>query len=221
MVNVLELFAGSRSFGKEAEKKGFNVFSVDWTKYENIDLCMDIGHLKTSDIPFVPDVIWSSPDCSTYSIASCSTHRNKDRSPKTDYAAKCDTVNQHWLGLIKEFQLINPNLVYFIENPRGILRHMPWIKEYTRKTIWYCQYGGLKAKPTDIWTNSKKWKPRDICKNYRYNNDGEIINKHCHHESSRRGANTGTQGKKGSYIRSIVPEKLCVDIIKSIKKGNN
>ena len=34
-MRLLELFAGSRSIGSEAEKQGFEVFSVDWTEYEN------------------------------------------------------------------------------------------------------------------------------------------------------------------------------------------
>ena len=58
-MNLLELFAGSRSVGSEAEKQGLNVFSVDWTAYANIDLSIDIGELKKEDVPFVPDVVWA------------------------------------------------------------------------------------------------------------------------------------------------------------------
>ena len=39
-MNILELFAGSRSIGKVGDKLGMNVFSVDWEKYEDIDLCL-------------------------------------------------------------------------------------------------------------------------------------------------------------------------------------
>lgn len=215
-MNLLELFAGSRSIGNEAEKQGLNVFSVDWTPYEKINLSIDIGELKKTDIPFVPDIVWASPDCTTYSIAACSTHRTNTKEPKSEYAIKCDVVNQHWIGLIKEWLLINPKLVFFIENPRGMLRHMEWMKEFKRHTVWYCKYGDDRAKPTDIWTNSKTWKPRTMCKNFKYNKDGEIIDRHCHHESARRGAKTGTQGKKGSYNRSKIPSELCKEIIESV-----
>lgn len=214
--NLLELFAGSRSVGKVAEKHNVNVFSVDWTAYENIDLVADIGMLKTTDVPFIPSVVWASPDCATYSIAACSTHRNRDRTPKSDYAKKCDEVNQHWISLISKWLKVNPKMVFFIENPRGMLRHMPWMKHFKRHTVWYCQYGDSRAKPTDIWTNSATWTPRPPCRNYKYDKNGDIINKHCHHESARRGARTGTQGKKGAYERSVIPEQLCEDIIKSI-----
>ena len=52
--NLLELFAGSRCMGQEAESLGMNVFSVDWTNYENIDLSIDIENLKKEQVPFIP-----------------------------------------------------------------------------------------------------------------------------------------------------------------------
>ena len=35
-MNLVELFAGSRSVGKEAEKQGFNVCSVDINDFETL-----------------------------------------------------------------------------------------------------------------------------------------------------------------------------------------
>jgi hypothetical protein len=156
-MNLLELFAGSRSIGNAAEKYGLNVFSVDWTDYENIDLIIDIGELEKKDIPFIPDVIWSSPDCTSYSIAACSTHRNADKSPKSEYAKKCDMVNQHWIGLIKEWSVVNPNLVFFIENPRGMLRHMEWMQGFKRHTVWYCL-----ARETKVITKEGTFEIKDL-----------------------------------------------------------
>ena len=215
-MKILELFAGSRSLGKVAEKNGHEVLSVDWTNYENIDLVIDIGELKISDVPFIPDVVWASPDCTTYSISAISHHRN-GQEPKSEYAKECDRVNQHWISLIKQWQKVNPELVFFIENPRGMLRHMKWMQEFDRKCIWYCKYGDDRAKPTDIFTNSKKWIPRPKCKNFKYDEHGRIIDRHCHHASARRGAKTGTQGRSGSYQRSMIPEQLCEDIIDSLE----
>jgi len=205
-VKVLELFAGSRSIGKEAERLGMKVFSVDWEEYENINLAIDIEDLKKEDIPFIPDFFWASPDCTTYTIAAISHHRNGTE-PKSDYAKKCDAVNINFISLIKEFLRLNPNMVFFIENPRGMMRKMPFMQEFIRHTVWYCQYGDNRAKPTDIWTNSKTWIPRPICKNG---------NPNCTHERAPRGSKTGTQGKKGSYIRSKIPEQLCREILMSI-----
>lgn len=215
-MKVLELFAGSRSIGKVADKLGMETFSVDWTKYENIDLAIDIAEMRIEDCPFIPDLIWASPDCTTYSIAAISTHRNKQE-PKSDYAKQCDNTNRHFISLIKQWQELKPDMVFFIENPRGMMRHMDFMQEFTRHTIWMCQYGDDRAKPTDIWTNSTKWIPRKMCRNYKYDKDGNIIDKHCHHESARRGAKTGTQGKKGSYERSLLPEELCTEVLMNYK----
>lgn len=221
-MKILELFAGSRSIGKAAENRGLDVFSVDWTDYEGINLVTDIGTLKANDVPFEPDVVWASPDCTTYSIAACSVHRRGNKTegftPVSDYAIKCDEVNRHWIGLINEWLLINPDLVFFIENPRGLLRHMDFMKGFKRHTVWYCKYGDDRAKPTDIWTNSKTWTPRPVCKNFKYDKDGNITDRHCHHESARRGAKTGTQGRKGSFERSKIPTELCEDILDSLIK---
>lgn len=207
MIKILELFAGSRSIGIEAESMGMEVFSVDWKKYSGINLAKDIGELTLNDVPFIPDAVWASPDCTTYTIAAISTHRNGIE-PKSEYAKKCDFVNIHFIELIKEWLQLNPNMVFFIENPRGMLRKMPFMQGFKRHTIWYCQYGDERAKPTDIWTNSKTWIPRPVCHNG---------NKKCHHTPAPRGSKTGTQGRKGSYERSTIPKELCCEILKSIE----
>ena len=122
-IKVLELFAGTRSIGKAFEKRGHEVFSVEWNKdFKNIDLYKDIAEVTAEEILSKfgkPDVIWASPDCTTYSIAAISHHRHKEEdgnlSPVSEYAKFCDSVNQHVLKLISELQ---PKF-WFIENPRG------------------------------------------------------------------------------------------------------
>ena len=123
-LKVLELFAGTRSIGKAFEEKGHEVFSIDWSKdFENINLYTDIGTLTAEEILLQfgkPDVIWASPDCTTFSIAAISHHRKKNLEtgnldPVSDYAKFCDEVNQNVLKLIKE---LKPKY-WFIENPRG------------------------------------------------------------------------------------------------------
>jgi site-specific DNA-cytosine methylase len=203
---LLELFAGSRSVSKVAERLGADKFSVDWTGYEGVDLQIDVEMLGIDNVPFIPDVIWASPDCTTYSIAAISTHRNGTE-PKSEYAKKCDKTNQHVLRLIQKWLKLNPNMVFFIENPRGMLRKMPFMQSLPRHTVWYCQYGDDRAKPTDIWTNSKQWKPRPECFNG---------NPACGHARAPRGSATGTQGRKNSYEKSRIPEQLVLDILASV-----
>ncbi len=204
-MKVLELFAGSRCISRIAEKLHHEVFSVDWTKYENIDLAIDIEFLTPEMIPFIPDHVHASFDCTTYTIAAISTHRNGIE-PKSEYAVKCDRVNQHVISLIKQWQKINPYITFTFENPRGMLRKMPFMQEFSRHTVWYCQYGDDRAKPTDIWTNLH-WTPKPVCHNG---------NKNCHHQPAPRGSKTGTQGKKGSYERSKMPELLCFELMEAV-----
>lgn len=72
-MKILELFAGTRSIGKAFESKGHEVYSIDWNRdFENIDWYTDIGTISAKDIIErfgIPDVIWASPDCTSYSIA--------------------------------------------------------------------------------------------------------------------------------------------------------
>lgn len=204
-MKVLELFAGTRSIGKAFER-GHDVFSIEWDKrFENIDLYADIGTITADDILKNfgrPDVIWASPDCTTYSIAAISHHRRKEDdgnlAPVSEYAKFCDNVNQHVLKLIHE---LNPKY-WFIENPRGGLRKMRFMKDLPRYTLTYCQYGDTRMKPTDIFTNH----PNPCFKPPCHNGDP------CH-VAAPRGAKTGTQGLKGHIERSIIPDRLCDHIV--------
>lgn len=83
------------------------------------------------------------------------------------------------------------------------------MQEFKRHTVWYCQYGDNRAKPTDIWTNSDDWIPRPQCFNG---------NPDCHHERAPRGSKTGTQGRRGSYERSMIPSELCNEVMLSLQK---
>ena len=206
-MKILELFAGTRSIGKAFEARGHEVFSVEWDKdFENISLYQDISTLTVNQIielcGGVPDVIWASPDCTTYSIAAISHHREKEENgnlkPVSDYAKFCDKTNIHVMELIKE---LNPRY-YFIENPRGGLRKMDFMQGIPRYTVTYCQYGDSRMKPTDIFTNH----PRPDFKPPCHNGDT------CH-ISAPRGAKTGTQGLKGSKERSRIPRQLCEHIV--------
>ena len=104
-----------------------------------------------------------------------------------------------------------------MENPRGKLRKLDVVKDFDRATVWYCKYGDTRAKPTDIWTNNlyniyseNGWRPREECFNG---------NKMCHHQSAR-GSRTGTQGIKGNYLRSKIPNELCIEILKNESKNS-
>lgn len=205
-MKVLELFAGTRSIGKAFEARGHEVFSVDWDQsFENIDLYADIGKLTAEDILQRfgrPDVIWASPDCTTYSVAAISKHRIKESDgnlhPISDYAERCDEINAHVVRLIIELQ---PRF-WFIENPRGGLRKMRFMQGLPRYTVTYCQYGERRMKPTDIWTNHPAPKFKPPCKN------GDTC-----HDAAPRGARTGTQALANRVEKARIPTLLCEHIV--------
>jgi hypothetical protein len=207
-MKVLELFAGSRSIGKAAEQLGMEVFSSDINNFEGINYVTDIRDFDVSKVPFKPDVIWASPPCTYFSVASIGKHWNKDNTPKSDNAMLGVEFVQKTIDIIKELQ----PTYWFIENPRGKLRKLDvinglndmWYPYVYRYTVTYCQYGDSRMKPTDIWTNNPYWEPRPMCKN------GDKC-----HVSAPRGSQTGTQGLKGNYERSKLPEELCLEILES------
>lgn len=213
-MKVLELFAGTKSIGRAFEARGHEVFSVEWDLgFPDISLYKDVLEVTPDEIIESfgkPDVIWASPDCTTYSVAAISKHRVKEKSgnlaPISDYAKFCDRVNLHVHNLI---MALSP-VVWFIENPRGGMRAMDFMSGLPRYTTTYCKYGDKRMKPTDIWTNHPDPKFKPPC----HNGDP------CH-EPAPRGSRTGTQGLNGSIERSRIPEELCqhiVDICEEIIK---
>lgn len=210
-MKLLELFCGTKSITKIFDKHGHDTYTVDFDESMNPDLCIDVEDLTAEMILEKfgrPDVIWASPDCTTYSVAAISHHRRKESdgnlTPISDYAIKCDRVNAHFLKLIKE---LNPTF-YFIENPRGGLRKMRFMQGLPRYTVTYCQYGDTRMKPTDIWTNHPNPEFKPPC------NNGDPC-----HESAPRGSRTGTQGLKNAEERGVIPPDLCEHICKICEDG--
>ena len=219
-LKVLELFAGTRSISRAFERAGHDTYSIEWDEqHENIDWYADISKVTAQDILERfgrPDVIWASPDCTSYSVAGIGHHRYKDENgkliPKTEYGKFCDMTNEHVINLIKE---LNPTY-YFIENPRGGMRKMNFIQNLPRHTVTYCQYSTdlpleqRRMKPTDIWTNHPNPKFKPMCKN----------GAPCH-VAAPRGSKTGTQGIQGAVNRSRIPDQLCDYIVKISEEAVN
>jgi len=206
-MKILELFSGTESFSKVARAREHECFTVDNNPIFKPSLCKDIMDLKVEDIPFKPDIIWASPPCTTFSVASISRHWNKDGTPK-ESALKGMAIVLKTIAFIRE---MNPKF-WIIENPRGMLRKQSFMPNEFRKTVTYCQYGHVSQKPTDLWNNISDWIPKPMCK----------PGSPCHEKASR-GAKTGIQGiyNKKDYMschrsavaRAIIPSDLCQEIL--------
>mgnify|MGYP003627914672 FL=1 len=201
-MQILELFAGSCSFSNEAKKFGYQTITTDIKQNPDntINYVTDIFNFNYQELPSI-DVIWASPPCTYFSVASIGKHWNKDHTPKTKQALFGIEVIKKTIEII---DYIGPKY-WIIENPRGKLRKLSIMQDLPRSTVTYCQYGESRMKPTDLWHNLP-WTPRQICKN----------GMDCH-ESAPRGSQSGTQGLKGNYERSKVPSELCNEIINVIK----
>jgi len=207
-MELLEIFCGTKSVSNVFKEKGHRVFTIDIDNAFNPDLCIDVMELNVSDIPFKPNVIWASPPCQAFSVASIGRNWKKEGKayfPISKKAAQGIDMVKKTIQLIKELE---PEY-WFIENPRGMLRKQTIMRCLPfRYTITYCQYGDTRMKPTDIWTNCKHWIPKPAC------SPGD----NCH-TSAPRGSRTGTQGLKDSIERAIIPKELCEEIYTLTQNG--
>jgi hypothetical protein len=163
---LLELFCGTKSVGKVFEIEGYEVISLDFNKIFNATHTEDI---LTWDYTIYPsnyfDVIWASPDCSTWSLATGGKYRikasiyglNNERQEKSTMA------NNMVLRVIEILKYFQPKS-WFIENPRGLLQYFPplktFIEEYNANInlVYYGNYNNWGwPKATNIWSNLPLW----------------------------------------------------------------
>lgn len=211
-MNTIELFSGTKSFSKVAQKLGYDTFTID----NNIDfepnICCDILELNINTIKDDYNILWASPPCTTFSVASISKHWHPNYKPKSKESIEGLLILEKTVQIIS---ILKPK-IWFIENPRGMMRKIipklfdKYNIKYNRHTITYCQYGDKRMKPTDVWTNSKQWQPRKMCKN------GDDC-----HEPAPRGSKTGTQGLSNAKERGIIPAELFKEIFEHINNNKN
>lgn len=214
---VLELFAGSRSFGKVAQLLGMQVLSIDKFIEENMDIVCGIEDLTKEMIIEAlggePVIIWASPVCTVWSKTSWFAYWDSKKYKNGQFVPKKEFANESVEMVRKTIEIFSwfPSAVFFMENPEGLLFKHPVINNFNslnlesikRHKVTYCQYGGLVRKPTHIWTNSKEWIPRKHC----------IEGMDCHLPSPK-GSQHGVRALKGNYDRSKVPDQLCFEILK-------
>lgn len=201
-MTILDIFSGSKSVSNAFKLCGHKVLSVDIVREFEPDICIDILNLRRSLLPEKVDVVWMSPPCTVYSLLSLAHHwesvkigyRSYFHVPKTSEALHAIKVLRASIRLLAQ---INPKY-YFIENPRGGMRHAGELcfAPY-RRTVQYFDYGFEWAKPTDIFTNFDGWRP------------------------ARKRRATGKMPVTEiptAYERSKVPEKLIMEICRALEE---
>jgi len=212
---TIELFAGSQSFTKVAKELNCETFTSDIKDLQGINYVIDILTFDVNRVPFIPDIIWASPDCSTWSKAAGSIHFDgKKIIPKTEKAVKSILIIEKTLQIIFHFLSINPGLKYYIENPEGKLQKYlqagTLFGNINRLVVLdQCQYGREFKKRTHIFTNDFQWKPRKLCKGKQF----------CTHKSNiqnsglKKTSSLGLLDKLQYYQRAMIPRELCLEIL--------
>ncbi len=160
----LELFSGSGQIAAAASMRGFEGVTVDINPKFRPDVVADICNLRRSALPGRVDVIWASIPCTVYSVLNLANHwqkipighRRYHYSPTTPEALQALRILAATLRLIRKLK----PLYFFLENPRGALRHMPHVQAIPfRRSVHYSDYGFSYPKPTDIFTNCPHFVP--------------------------------------------------------------
>jgi len=153
---MLELFCGRKCIG-EVFKKKYDMVSLDYNPKFNATHTEDILEWDyTQYEPETFEVIWASPDCTTWSVATGGKYRKKNNIySQHENGQKAERMIIRLLEMIEYFK---PK-VFFIENPRGLLQHFPPMKDLEDKKtlVYYGNYNWGFPKPTHIWSNIELW----------------------------------------------------------------
>lgn len=209
-IRVLELFSGTGSVSRAAEKLGYEVVSLDISdQYHTPTIQTDImtWDYKSQYRPGHFHIVWASPPCHTFSNINNMVFRGRPEE-------RLRRIREEGLPLMNKaleiIEYLQPER-YVIENPRGRMRdYMP--AKYKRHTADYCQYSDWGyQKSTDFWTNNPSFAPRrcnrKTCPNVVNGKHRVAVMRK--REDRARGCVEMTRGD-----RYRVPESLITDLIR-------
>ena len=168
---ALELFSGLGIVSQAFADRRFRVQSIDNDHKSNATMLVDIMKLRYEDIGMVPDFLWISLPCHTYSRLPGTIHRDlkADKLEKTAEAHFHNRILLQVKCIIEWVQKKHPHLIVVIENPEANLRKMPLMKEIETRlglkktTVHYCAVGATEKKPTNLWSNVSQVFIAPIC----------------------------------------------------------
>ena len=222
MNNALELFSGTKSWGKELEKLGYNVVSLDINDYKGKYIPTHKIDILKWDYKQYPkghfNIICASPPCIYYSTLQNTWlgRYKKDPITKQKYLFTREILEEKrqladkWVKKTLEIiEYFSPTL-WFMENPQtGLLKKRPFMKDIPFYDVDYCSYGFDYRKRTRIWTNKKNFEPK-LCLGVKCH---AVIqnNKRLKHKKDA----TATQGGGSNRLpRYKIPSPLVRNLLK-------
>ena len=121
-MKILEIFSGTKSISKAFKVRGHETFTVDFNPDLEPDMVVDILALDLKALPWIPDVIWASPPCQTFSVASIGHHWAGGKGayiPRTEAAKIGLLILRRTEEIIKEIEhlrFIDLDLMYSLGN---------------------------------------------------------------------------------------------------------
>ena len=202
-MKLLELFSGTKSVGKVAERLGYDVTSLDLIFPADIKI-----DILDWDYTIYPtgyfNVIHASPPCTEYSRAKTTGVR------KIDYA---NSIVKRTLEIIDYFQ---PKY-YIIENPQsGLLKEQSFMYGIPYTDIDYCKYGMPYRKRTRLWNNVLNWIPRPLCRKDCNSMDGNRHKAVAQIMPSGKKQDWGNQLLHQQSDLYVIPEALIYEIFGGI-----
>lgn len=168
--------AGTGSFSQPFADRGHEVITLDYEARFNSTLTMDARAFAKNPWQYLPpawkpDVVLLEPMCTRFShggSGTLATHWAEPppgrewpfygpRWPRTKEAREaCGLV----LACLEIVRKLDPTY-WWMENPKGGLVTMGFMRQLKPALVSYCQYGDIRMKPTHLWGHHPKtWQPR-------------------------------------------------------------
>tara|TARA_R110002167_G_scaffold353759_1_gene567195 strand:- start:42 stop:653 length:612 start_codon:yes stop_codon:yes gene_type:complete len=201
-MNTLDLFCGTKSFSKVAEKHGYKTYTLDILEKFDPTYCCDLMQWDYKQLP--PNyfhIIWASPNCKDYSSMNFLSGKEKDLTESNNLIKKT-------LEIIEYF---NPKY-WYLENPQtGKLKYQEFMEYLPYNDIDYCKYGFEYRKRTRVWNNNNNWNGKILCKKDNYCTHRKENGKHINFRWITRGSGVCSKWEQ----RIMIPKDLMEEIIVS------
>lgn len=153
-LQMIDLCSGLGGASQPFIDRGWSVTRIEINpKFKDMDrtIIMNVKDIEKCDffISEMVDLVWASPPCACFSVASLNTNWTKRRKPK--HIGVIDAIrNVVWC--LDAIEFLKPKF-WILENPRGKLRNIlnkPGVI-YPGSTTDLGFWGSKSKKPTDLW----------------------------------------------------------------------